>query len=332
MKAADHLPIPRPPFDPELEAALVAMGGRMTSTFTREMLSDIQQTDFGPAFERLRASTEDLLSARGLRCYDVEIPAHDDGVILVSVIRSANHSVPGPGLYYVHGGGMVSGTRLDGVPDLLDTIVRHDAVLVTVEYRLAPAYPDPFPVEDCYAGLVWMASHADELMIDPDRLVIVGGSAGGGLAAGTALLARDRRGPAVLAQLLMCPMLDDRDRSTSTRQIDGVGVWNRESNITGWTALLGDRKGTADVSVYAAPSRAADLSGLPAAYIDCGSAEVFRDECVAYASALWSAGVQAELHVWAGGFHGFEMVEGARVSRAARAARASWIERVLAAA
>jgi acetyl esterase/lipase len=103
-------------------------------------------------------------------------------------------------------------------------------VAVTVEYRLAPEFPDPMPLEDCYSGLVWTADHTTELGIDPERIVIIGVSAGGGLAAGTALLARDRRGPALAGQLLMYPMLDDRDQTVSTRQIDGVGVWDRSSN------------------------------------------------------------------------------------------------------
>ncbi|WP_425551844.1 alpha/beta hydrolase fold domain-containing protein [Herbiconiux moechotypicola] len=122
-------------------------------------------------------------------------------------------------------------------------------------------------------------------------------SAGGGLAAGIALLARDRQGPALLGQLLICPILDDRDSTVSTLQFDGAGTWDRSSNLTGWTALLGSRRGTPEVSIYAAPARATDLTGLPSTYIDCGSAEVFRDEDVAYASSLWAAGVQAELHV-----------------------------------
>ena len=106
--------------------------------------------------------------------------------------------------------------------------------------------------------------------------------------------------------LLMWPMLDDRNDSVSARQIDGVGVWDRTSNDTGWTALLGDRRGTDDVSVYSAPGRALDLSGLPPAYLEAGSAEVFRDETVAFAGRIWEAGGSAELHVWAGGFHGFQ--------------------------
>jgi acetyl esterase/lipase len=125
-------------------------------------------------------------------------------------------------------------------------------------------------------------------------------------------------------------MLDDRNESVSSHQIDGVGVWDHHSNDTGWTALLGDRRGTDAVSVYAAPTRATDLSGLPPAFVDCGSAEVFRDEDVAYASALWAAGGRAELHVWPGGFHAFDLlVPNAALSKDLKAARNAWLARLL---
>jgi len=225
---------------------------------------------------------------------------------------------------------MMFGHHLGNLDSYDDWLLTHDVVLVTVDYRLAPEHPDPYPVEDCYAGLVWTAAHADTLGIDPERIVLAGQSAGGGLAAGTALLARDRKGPALLAQILISPMLDDRDATVSTTQIDGVGIADRDMTRFGWTAYLGDRRAGDDVSSYAAPARAADLSGLPQTYLDCASAEVFRDETVAYASALWAAGVQAELHVWPGGFHGFtSMQPQAALSRAATAALAGWTDRLL---
>ena len=147
---------------------------------------------------------------------------------------------------------------------------------------------------------------------------------------GAALLARDRQGPAVVGQVLVSPMLDDRDATLSARQFDGVGVADREMTRFGWDAYLGDRRGSDDVSIYAAPGRATDLTGLPPTYVDCGSAEVFRDETVAYASALWSAGVQAELHVWPGAFHGStSMVPGATLSRRAVTALHDWTGRLL---
>ena len=126
-----------------------------------------------------------------------------------------------------------------GIGQILPWIIEHSAVAVTVEYRLAPEFPDPYPVEDCYAGLLWTAEHADELGIDLDRLIIAGTSAGGGLAAGNALMARDRKGPRLAGQVLMCPMLDDRDQTASSMQFDDEGFWIRSSNVTGWTALLG---------------------------------------------------------------------------------------------
>ncbi|MGW0711453.1 alpha/beta hydrolase [Streptomyces sp. NPDC002643] len=225
---------------------------------------------------------------------------------------------------------MISGDRWLGTPMLFDWLHRFNAVAVTVEYRLAPENPDPTPVEDCFAGLKWTAAHARELNIDPSQLIIVGGSAGGGLAAGVTLLARDRNGPPVRGQMLMYPMLDDRDQTVSARQFEDTGLWDRRSNETGWTALLGERRGTADVSPYAAPARAEDLSGLPPTFIDCGSSEVFRDEDVAFASALWAAGGEAELHVWPGGYHSFEWIAPkADISHDMIAARENWLTRIL---
>jgi len=316
--------IARPPFDPELEAVLAVLGDQLPPSITPEMIPLLRQAS------PVAVDVDDVLAEAGVTRRDVTIPGHEGADILVTVLARADHTGRGPGIFHTHGGGMIIGDRFVGLGQILPWIVEHDAVAVTVEYRLAPEFPDPYPVEDCYAGLVWTAEHADELGIDPERLVIAGASAGGGLAAGTALLARDRRGPRLAGQVLIYPMLDDRDLTVSTTQIDGVGVWDRVSNVTGWSALLGDRRATDDVSIYAAPARATDLSGLPPAFIDCGSAEVFRDEDVAYATALWHAGVQAELHVWPGGFHGFDlMAPHTAIAQAMTAARNAWVARVL---
>lgn len=313
----------RPPFDPELEGALALIAQQLPSTLTAEMIPGLRSAPL------LSPSPEDLAAA-GIETRIVTIPGYGGDEIEVTVIQPVGRTGTGPGIFHTHGGGMIIGDRWTGVTAFFDAIVRFNAVFVTVEYRLAPEFPDPVPVEDCYAGLVWTAEHADELAIDPDRLIIAGGSAGGGLAAGVALLARDRQGPRLAAQMLMYPMLDDRDQSVSTTQIDGEGVWDRGSNILGWSALLGDRRGTDDVSIYAAPARATDLSGLPPAFIDCGSAEVFRDEDVAYATTIWAAGGQAELHVWPGGFHGFEgFVPQARLAQEMVGARERWLDRIL---
>jgi acetyl esterase/lipase len=225
---------------------------------------------------------------------------------------------------------MIMGTNRVGMPVLLDWVEELGVIVVSVEYRLAPEHPHPAPVEDCYAGLRWTAEHAADLGIDAHRLIIAGTSAGGGLAAAVALLARERGGPGLLGQVLMCPMLDDRHQTPSSRELDGEGIWDQHANRVGWAALLGDAAGGPDVHWSAAPARATDLAGLPPAYIDVGSVETFRDEDVDYASRIWQSGGVADLHVWAGGFHGFDgAAPDAGLSKAARSVRTEWLRRLL---
>ncbi|WP_425502274.1 alpha/beta hydrolase [Phytoactinopolyspora limicola] len=250
--------------------------------------------------------------------------------ITVTVLRPRSATAAAPGLYNIHGGGMVMDNRFSDLPRMVELIDEFGFVAVTVEYRLAPEHPHPAPVEDCYAGLVWMAERASELGIDPSMLVVMGGSAGGGLSAGVCLLARDRGGPAVAGQMLLCPMIDDRNDSASTLQYGEHGVWSRASNELGWTSLLGDEAGAEQVSPYAAPARATDLSDLPPAFVEVGAVEIFRDEDVEYYSRLCAAGVPAELHVWAGAYHGFDrLAPASEVTRAALATRSSWLRRLL---
>jgi acetyl esterase/lipase len=233
-------------------------------------------------------------------------------------------------VFYTHGGGMITGDRFNGADEYLAWVDELDIVVVAVEYRLAPEHADPTPVDDCYAALVWTAGRAEELGLDANRIVIAGASAGGGLAAGVSLKVRDLGGPTLVGSLLVSPMIDDRIDTYPSQRISGIGVWDYTSNETGWTALLGDRRGTDAVSPYAAPARANNLSGLPPTYVDCTTTEVFRDEDVAFASKIWAQGGSAELHVWPGGFHGFDaLAPTARLSLEARAARVRWLRRVL---
>ncbi|WP_326949380.1 alpha/beta hydrolase [Amycolatopsis sp. NBC_01307] len=232
--------------------------------------------------------------------------------VVVTVLRPRE---PKAALFSIHGGGMVMDDRFADLPRLVALIEEFGFVAATVEYRLAPEHPHPAPLDDCYAGLVWFAAE-----VGLDRLVVAGGSAGGGLAAGCALLARDRGGPALAGQLLLCPMLDDR---TAVDVPDAV--WTREANDFGWRSLLAGQ-----TSPYAAPARMTDLGGLPPAFVEVGGAEIFRDEDVAYAQRLARAGVPTELHVWAGAHHGFDrFAPDAEVTRAALAARSSWLRRLL---
>ncbi|MFC5831070.1 alpha/beta hydrolase [Nonomuraea insulae] len=233
-----------------------------------------------------------------------------------------------PAIYWIHGGGMIFGMPEMDDAMMIDYAERLGVVAVSVDYRLAPHHPHPAPVEDCYAGLAWTAKNAAELGIDLARLAVGGASAGGGLAAATVLLARDRGGPEVAFQLLIYPMLDDRNTTPSSHQFAEAVVWDRSANLYGWKALLGDRAGADDVSPYAAPARATDLSGLPPAFVDVGELEVFRDECVDYALRMAQAGVSTELHLYPGAFHGFDMMApDAALSRRAKQAREAALRR-----
>lgn len=216
-------------------------------------------------------------------------------------------------LLYLHGGGMMM--SLEQTAPVYDVVARQyvsrsGVPALMVDYRVAPEHPHPTPVEDCYAALQWLETHAAELNVDPTRLAVGGDSAGGGLAAGVALLARDRSGPQLALQLLIYPMLDDRTVVPDPQLPPEFLVWNYDDNVTGWGALLRGASGGADVSPYAAPARATDLTGLPPAYIDVGDLDIFRDEDVDYARRLLAAGVPTELHVFPGCPHGFEMMAG----------------------
>jgi acetyl esterase/lipase len=204
----------------------------------------------------------------------------------------------------MHGGGLVVGSY-EGDDARFDRwSPMFGLVGVSVEYRLAPETPYPGPLEDCYAGLVWVLQHAAELGVDPARIGIGGPSAGGNLAAGLALLARDRGEVPVQYQLLIYPMLDDRQITPSSAWPDPV--WPPAANTYGWTAYLGDAKGGPDVAAYAAPARAGELAGLPPTLIVVGAIDGFSDEDIDYARRLRHAGVPVYLRVYAGGPHGFD--------------------------
>ncbi|OAH13457.1 alpha/beta hydrolase [Streptomyces jeddahensis] len=324
---ADAGPVyPPPPFDPELAAALELIGEQIPPGFTPEMIPAMREGSV--AFQ---VSDEELQRNGAFQVEEREVPGPDGAPdVSLLICRPTDASGPLPAVYHIHGGGMILGNNRLGVTEALDWAEELGLVVVSVEYRLAPEHPYPAGIEDCYAGLVWTAGNAKELGIDPDRMLVAGASAGGGLAAALALLARDRGGPELIGQMLMCPMLDDRNDSVSARQMAGRGVWDRTANESGWGALLGEARGGPDVSPYAAPARATDLSGLPPALIDVGSAETFRDEDIAYAGRLWQAGGRAELHVWPGGFHGFDgFAPQVPISQECRATRLRWLRRLL---
>jgi acetyl esterase/lipase len=312
----------RPDLDPELRALLADLP--LTSELSPEVLAQLRQFPSTPI--------DTLLDGRAVDRRELTIPTPDGTRLPLSILSPAgiDRATAAPCVYWIHGGGMIMGDRFSQIDIPLDWLDLLGAVVISVDYRLAPEATGTTLVDDCYHGLLWAAEHADDLGIDPARIVVAGASAGGGLAAGVALMARDRGTPAIAAEVLICPMLDHRNITTSSRQYSGgEGVWTREMNEFGWRSVLGDLADE-DVPGYVSPAAADDLSGLPTTYIDAGSAEVFRDEAVDYATRIWAAGGQAELHIWAGGFHGFDaLYPQVRISAAARRTRNDWLARVL---
>lgn len=226
--------------------------------------------------------------------------------VLVRVYRPKQAKGALPAVYYIHGGGMVLGSIADN-DVYCKTLVRElNCVVAAVEYRLAPEHPYPAPMDDCYAGLKWLAANAAKLKVDPKRIAIAGHSAGGGLAAGLALQARDRKEVAIAYQVLVYPMIDDTNVKSAKAAKNDFYVWSRANNLAGWKAYLAKKFGQASVPVYAAPARAKKVTGLPPAFICTGDMDLFLQEDLDYARKLSAAGVPLDLHVYPGAFHGFD--------------------------
>jgi acetyl esterase/lipase len=260
-----------------------------------------------------RAKFAELMAAGGaaeqtgirIETEDLQIPGPAGAPkVTVRVYRPADQSGPLPALLYIHGGGMVIGSHETEDPITRRLAAEVNCVAVSVDYRLAPEHRHPAAVEDCFAALQWMTGNASSLALDAGRISVYGGSAGGLLAAATALLARDRGGPQPAFQMLLYPMLDDRCHTPSCREIQDIGIWDGWAHREAYEALLGSDLAA---DAYAAPARAGDLSGLPPAYIDVGELDALRDESIEYASRLMGAGVPTELHVYPGAYHGWEI-------------------------
>jgi acetyl esterase/lipase len=314
--------LPAPPLDPEVAAALAVQLDRPSPITEADIPAKRLEDDAAGL------AAQERIETLGLVRTDLEAVGHDGAAVPLSLVHRPDRTATSPLVYFVHGGGMMLGNRWSGSEVFLDWIDRYNAVVATVEYRRAPESPYPFPQEDCYAGLRHLATHAEALQVNPATGLIAGISAGGGLAAAVALMARDRGGPSVAGQLLIAPMLDDRGHTRSTRQFP-AGMWNAVENDLAWRSLLGDLHGTDDVPPYAAPARATDLGRLPPAFLEAGSAEVFRDEIVTYASRIWADGGQADLHVWSGGFHGFGTFEHTVLAQGAAHSLRNWLDRIL---
>ncbi|MET3769812.1 acetyl esterase/lipase [Marisediminicola sp. UYEF4] len=294
--------------DPELAAASVLMerpniedqhSARALALSLRETSSSAEEETLG------RVEFED----RDIPCSD------GNESIVVRIYRPTDTTQLRPAVVFFHGGAFVLGDLESEHPRCLRYAAEAGCVVISINYRLAPEHPFPSGVEDCYSGLLWVVEHANELNIDTSRVALAGSSAGGALAAATALIARDRNGPVVALQMLLYPVLDDRMQSTSMSTFADTPVWDSRNNRAMWRQYL---SGTANVTSYAAPARELTLEGLPSTYIMTAELDPLRDEAISYALRLLQAGVSVELHQIAGAYHGFDqLVADAAISRRA---------------
>lgn len=243
--------------------------------------------------------------------------------VAIHLLRPADHPAPLPVLLWFHGGGQVLGYAAQDDPWLKPLSEAVGCAIASVEYRLAPETPAPGAAEDGLTAYQWLREQAGALGLDPTRIGISGQSGGGGIAAATVLLIRDRGLPAPRFQSLLYPMLDDRNTTASSHEITDLGIWDRETNILAWQAILGDRKGD-DVSPYAAPARATDLRGLPPTFIAVGDLDLFRDEDIEYAQRLRRQQVPVDLHLYSGAYHAFDLF--APTAQLSQSLRQTWCD------
>ncbi|TWG07751.1 alpha/beta hydrolase [Saccharopolyspora dendranthemae] len=300
--------------DPELAAALPA-------------LPDLHIHDLDGARGRMaelaaRAAPADTT---GVDIAEHEVPGVEG--VAVRAFRPSGAPDPLPAVLLLHGGGFVMGGMDSLTAQAVNLCSRLPAVVVVVDYRLAPEHPYPAALRDCESALRWTASGADRLGVDPARLAVHGMSAGGGLAAALTLLVRDRGGPPVRFQVLDAPEVDDRVETRSARTFGDTPLWNHSDAVLSWQHYL--RGWSGDVPAHAAPARADDLSGLPPAYLAVYENDPLRDEGLAYASALLRAGVSVELHLFPGTFHRSAVIAGAAVSQRQEAETLEALRRAL---
>jgi acetyl esterase/lipase len=295
-------------FDPELVP--------LVDLFPQRDISDIQEARASTA--ALVAPLNAKVDTTGVTIEDREIPGPPGAPPIPVRIYTPEQAVRSrPALLDIHGGGFISGS-IEMEHAFAVNIARElGATVVAVEYRLAPEHPFPAGVEDCYAALCWLHDTAAELGIDRERIAVGGQSAGGGLTAATVLMARDRGGPPVCFQFLGIPELDHRLETASMRDFVDTPIWHRANAEVSWRCYLGDDPG--EVSCYASPAIATDLSGLPPAYVTTMEFDPLRDEAIIYALRMMEAGVSVELHNFPGTFHGSAVMTSAAVSRRAHA-------------
>ncbi|KAM0558040.1 hypothetical protein ACHAPJ_005207 [Fusarium lateritium] len=323
-QASSSAPL-RPPYDPlllpKIEAERQLLGGDFNLNRLRKVANS--------------STLEAVLKAQpNYHHKEYVVPGLNSGDAYVTLsVFTLKESISRnrPAFYMVHGGGQVAGNRFSALQQIMEYVAdADDMVIITVEYRVAPEYPAPAGLHDCYAGLLWTIQNFDLLRIDTRKIIAAGGSGGAPLTVGMTMMCRNNSQEFPCALLAMTPMLDDRNCTVSSRQYASDGPWCSNVNRRAWGLTLGKESGGEPVGDVIAPARASNLKGFPPTFVDAGECEVFRDEAVAFASQLWKCGVSAELHVWPGAYHGFDLwARGVPVARASIDVKKSWVTRIL---
>lgn len=293
-------------------------------------IEDISQRRQKQAEIKALRATRPLPEQLEVRDHLVPGPTERQPAIHLRSYVPSTASRPAPGIFYIHGGGLVLGSVDQDDARAAELAAETGCIVTSADYRLAPEFPFPAALDDCYQALCWVVDNHRELGIDADRVALYGPSAGGALSAGSALVARDSAGPRIALLMLTSPMLDDRTTEPSTVTNTGFGAWSRGANLQAWAAYLGTTCGTDLVSPYAAPARAETLTNLPPTYLDVGDLDLFRDEVVNFAGRLMRSQVPVELHVYPGGIHGGEhLAPNAELSERIRSHRLGALRRAL---
>ncbi|TID19577.1 hypothetical protein E2P81_ATG06744 [Venturia nashicola] len=308
--------IPRPAYDVDLVQLLDA-----TSTpeefglgLMRGESKDEHQCPHGEQEELVFNADTVLRDKPYLTHQERSIPGPDNSTVILSIFTPKNPTKAlRPALYYMHGGGLVSGDRFTTLTPIIDLLEG--------------------PSEDCYAGLIWLSDHASEYGIDPAQIVLLGVSGGGIVATAVCLMARDRKSPSIPIKGLMlyAPQLDDRCETLSDRQFEYGNPTSTKWVRACWDLVLPDIRGTDKVTPYHAPARAKDYSNLPATYVDAGECEALRDQAVEFATNMWRCGSTCELHIWPGASHMFEMTTKPELPliQSAKATKQNWLKRMM---
>jgi acetyl esterase/lipase len=291
--------------DPEFEGMVnMLFRGKRTRP---QLAPDDWRTRRATADEFFIAISQALPVSKPVATTDHVINGYQDELVPVRIYRPVEQAESGALVIYIHGGGMFCCSLATH-----DRLVQHyvaetNTTFLAVDFRFAPENPFPASVEDIYSALVWANQHANELGISPDRIALAGDSAGGGMAAAVSIMTRDRQGPPVALQMLLYPMLDDRN-TIPDPELEAFVPWAYDDNSLGWSLLLGETAGQRGVSPWASPARETNYSGLAPAYLEVGSLDIFRDETMRYAADLLRAGTPAELHLHNSVTHGYDML------------------------